>query len=150
MGRTYLRTPIVSLLSAVGLAIILVLALFFFCPFAPPEPMALAFRFIADLQNGRIDDAYKLTDQGSDVGTNVRVFGANEDVVFLVSSKHPVFLEWVHPTQSRAQRIVRIIRRVQVDPDVLYVNFYVGLPFLVRLQHTRRGWTVSYFEVHAE
>jgi hypothetical protein len=132
------------------MATILALVLFFFRPSAPPEAMALAFRFVADLQDGRIDNAYKLTDQGSDVGTNVRVFSANEDIVFLVSSKHPVSLEWVRPTQSRAQRIARIIRRAQVDPDVLYVNFYVGLPFLVRLRHTRRGWAVSYFEVHAE
>lgn len=142
--------PIFFLLSAVGMATILALALFFFRPSAPHEAMGLAFRFVADLQNGRINDAYKLTDQGSDVGTNVRVFAANEDVVFLVSSKHPVSVESVRPTQSRAQRIVRIIRRAQVDPDVLYVNFHVGLPFLVRLRHTQRGWIVSYFEVHAE
>jgi len=92
-----MKTLIVLLASAIGTAAILALALFFFCPSAPPEAIGLAFRFIADLQNGRIEDAYKLTDQGSDVGTDVRVFAANEDVVFLMSSKHPVLLESARP-----------------------------------------------------
>jgi|GEM_PF-2738397 len=145
-----MRKPVVLLLSAIGMATILALALFFFRPSAPPEAIGLAFHFIADLQEDRIDDAYKLTDQGGDVGTDVRTFAANEDVVFLSSSRHPVTLTGVRPLQSRAQRIIRIIRRARVDPDILYVNFHLGLPFLVRLRHTQRGWAVSYFEVHAE
>lgn len=136
--------------AAAATAAILALALFFFRPSGPPEAMGLAFRFVADLQNGRIEDAYQLTDQGGDVGTDVRAFAANEDVVFLASSRHSVSLVSVRPAQSRVQRIVRTIRGAQVDPDVVYVNFHVGAPFLVRLRHTQRGWAVSYFEVHAE
>jgi hypothetical protein len=142
--------PAVLLLSAVSSAVIVALAFFFLYPFAPPEAMSLASRFIADLQNGRINDAYELTDRGGDVGTNVLVFAANEDVLFLSSSRYPISLEWVRPMQSRAQRIARIIRRARADPDILYVSFYVGLPFLLRLRHTQQGWAISYFEVHAE
>ena len=112
-----MRKPAVFLLTAIGMAAILALALFLFRPFAPPEAIRLAFRFIEDLQDGRIDDAYELTDRGSDVGTDVRVFAANQDVVFLSSSRHSVSLAGARPVQSRAQRIVRIIRRARVDPD---------------------------------
>lgn len=145
-----MRRPVVLLLLAIGIATILALALFFFRPSAPLEAIELAYRFIADLQENRIDDAYKLTDQGGDVGTDLRTFAANEDIVFLSSSRHPVSLSWVGPVQSRAQRIVRMIRGARVDPDILYINFYVGVPFLVRLLHTQRRWAVSYFEIHAE
>jgi hypothetical protein len=137
-------------LSSLGLAVVLVFAFLFFRPSAPVEAVSLAFRFIADLQDGRIDDAYKLTDRGGDVGTDVRVFAAKEDVIYLMSSRHPISLAWVRPLQSWAQRVVRIVHRARVDPEVLYANFYVGLPFLVRLRHTQQGWAVSYFEVHAE
>jgi len=150
MERICMRKPVVLFLSAIGMATILALALFLFRPSAPPGAIGLAFRFIADLQENRIDDAYKLTDQGGDVGTDVRMFAANEDVVYLSSSRHPVSLSWVRPVQSRAQRIVRIIRGARADPDILYANFQVGVPFLVRLRHIQRGWAVTYFEVHAE
>lgn len=147
----WLRSPwSVSSGAALAAAAILGLALFLFRPFGPPEAAGLAFRFVADLQNGRIDDAYQLTDKGGDVGTDLRVFAANEDVVFLRSSRHSVSLVSVRPAQSRAQRMMRIIRGAPVDPDVVYVNFHVGAPFLVRLRHMQRGWAVSYFEVHAE
>ena len=132
------------------MAAILAFALFFFRPSAPPEAMDLAFRFISDLQDKRVDDAYELTDHGSDVGTDARIFAANEDVVFLSSSRRPVSLSWARPLQSPAQRIARIIRGAHAEPDVLYVNFEIGVPFLVRLRHMQRGWAVSYFEVHAE
>ena len=148
--RIWMRKPLVLLLSAIGMATVLAFVFFFFRPSAPTEAIGLAFRFIADLQEAKINDAYELTDKRGDVGTDVRMFAANEDVAFLSSSRHPVSLSWVKPAQSWAQRIVSIIRGARVDPDVLYVNFYVGLPFLVRLRHTQRGWAVSYFEVHAE
>lgn len=140
----------IILLSAMGTATILAVAIFSFRPSASPEAIGLAFRFIADLRENRIGDAYELTDHGGDVGTDVRTFAAKADIVFLTSSRHPVSLSWVRPQQSRAQRIARIIRGARVDPDVLYINFDVGLPFLVRLRHTQQGWAVSYFEVHAD
>ncbi len=147
-GRIRMRKVVVLLLSALGLTAML--ALFLFHPYVPAEATALATRFVEDLQDGRIDDAYALTDRGADVGENVHAFAANEDVVALSSSRHPVTLVGVRPTMSRARRIVGIIRGHRIEPDFLYVDFQVGFPYLVRLRHTQCGWAVSYFEVHAE
>ena len=133
-----------------SVAAILVFAFFFFRPSAPPGAVDLASRFVADLQDNRVDDAYALTDHGADVGTDLRRFAANEDVVFLSSSRHTVSLSWVRPLQSPAQRIMRIIRGARAEPDTLYVYFEIEAPFLVRLRHMQRRWAVSYFEVHAE
>jgi hypothetical protein len=128
----------------------LAFSFFFFRPYAPPEAIAVASRFIEDLQNDRIDDAYKLTDRGADIGKDERAFAANEDVVSLSSSRHPVFLERAGPATSRARRLARIVRGHRVEPESIYVYFTVGAPFLVRLRYTQKGWAVSYFEVHAE
>ncbi len=140
------RVPVFAL----GILAILALAFVFLLPSAPPEAVARAFRFIEALQAGRIGDAYSLTDHGADVGKNFQVFAANEDVAFLKSTRHPVTLEWASPRQSPAQCIARLLRGRRADPEILYTNFYVGAPFLVRLRHERDGWTVTYFEVHAE
>jgi hypothetical protein len=152
MGRMFARVgkPPILASSAMALAAILALALFLFLPYVPRGAIGLAYRFVGDLREGRTGDAYELTDKGFDVGKDVRAFAANEDVVYLSSSRHPARMEWAKPAQSRARRIARILRRIRAEPEVVLVDFDVGLPFLVRLRRAGGVWAVSYFEVHAE
>jgi hypothetical protein len=152
MGRIFARAGKLPVLasSAMGLAAIFAIVLFLFLPYVPRGALGLAYRFVGDLREGRIGEAYELTDKGADVGKDVRAFAGNEDVVFLSSSRHPVTLEWAKPERSRARRILEFLRGTRSEPAVLYVNFDVGLPFLVRLRRARGLWVVSYFEVHAE
>lgn len=145
-----MRTRRVVCLSIVGLVALLAITLFFVMPSAPWDAVSQASRFIAALREGRINDAYAVTDRGGDVGRSLSAFAANRDVVFLSSRPHQAFLASVSPTQSRAQRLVRMIRGVKAAPDPLYLNFEVGVPFLVRMRQSKEGWKVSYFEIHAE
>jgi hypothetical protein len=100
-------------ISALGAVALLVIGLIFFRPYASPEAAACALRFMEALQEGRIDEAYALTDRGADVGKDIKSFAAKEDVVFVSASRHPFSLAGASPMQSR-------------------------------------GWSVSFFEVHAE
>jgi hypothetical protein len=142
--------PQVLIVSALTLVAILTLVWVFFHPCAPAGAIAVASRFIEDVQDGRIGDAYQLTDKGADVGKNVRVFAANEDVVALLASRKPILLEYIRPMMSRAQRMSRLIRGARVEPEFLYASYFVGLPFLVRLRYSQGEWLVSYFEFHDE
>ena len=133
-------------MSIVGLVAIFAMILFFFSPSALRGAVSQAFRFIGALQEGRIHDAYAMTDRGSDVGRSLSAFAANSDIVFLSARRHQASLASVSPSQSRAQRIVRMIRGVAAAPDPLYLYFEVGVPFLVRMRQSKEGWKVSYFE----
>ena len=110
-------------------------------PYVPREPLAISREFVERIQAGDLADAYRLTNQGADVGRTPDAFEAN--VRHELIGAHGAF-------QSYGNRLRRWIAGRKVNPDQVSVDYYFGPPLEVRLTSDDAGnWRIIYFQSHA-
>ena len=123
-------------------------------PYVPSEPLAISREFVERIQAGDLADAYRLTNQGADVGRTPDAFEANvrhELGVEAFPVDRSITLIGAHGAfQSYGNRLRRWIAGRKVDPDQVSVDYYFGPPLEVRLTSDDAGnWRIIYFQSHA-
>jgi hypothetical protein len=121
--------------------------------YLPREPLKISRNFVDRIQAGDFERAYLMTDQGASVGRTLAAFEANirhQLAVDAFPMHRPVELVGAHGFQSYGNRLRRWIMGRKIDPDEMSCDYFVGLPFEVRLRSDDRGgWRITFFQSHA-
>jgi hypothetical protein len=121
--------------------------------YVPRAPLEISMNFIDLIQAGDLDGAYLLTNQKVSVGSSLAAFEANirhQMAIDVFPNNRPVKLIGTHSFQSYGNRLRRWIMGRKIDPDQVSVDYFIGLPFEVRLRSNDRGeWRIAYFQSHA-
>ena len=120
-------------------------------PVRPRSAIKTAQSFVAGLSAHELERAYQLTTRRGEVGGSLAEFQAAVRQQWPATTVASVRFEAVHPFQSYGNRLRRWLRRREVDPPQLWLEFSVGgVPFTVcEIHGSDREWKVDYFESHA-
>jgi hypothetical protein len=121
--------------------------------YVPRAPIAVSRNFVDLIQAGDLDGAYLLTNRKTSVGSSYAAFEANvrhQLCIDVFPTNRPVKLISTNPFQSYGNRLRRWIRGRKIDPDQVIVDYFIGLPFELRLRSNDTGeWRITYFQSHA-
>jgi hypothetical protein len=121
--------------------------------YVPLPPIEISKNFIDLIQAGNLDDAYLLTNQEVSVGSSFAAFEANiryQMAIDAFPTNRPVKLIGTHSFQTYGNWLRRSIMGRKIDPDQVSVDYFIGLPFEVRLRSNDKGeWRITYFQSHA-
>jgi hypothetical protein len=116
-------------------------------------PLEISRNFIDRVQAGDLDGAYMLTSREASVGSSFAGFEASirrQMGIDAFPAERPVELIGTRGFQSYGNRLRRWITGRKIDPDQVSVDYFIGLPFEVRLKSNDKGeWRVTYFQSHA-
>jgi hypothetical protein len=121
--------------------------------YVPRAPIEISRNFVDLIQAGDLGGAYVLTNQKAAVGRSLAAFEANIRHQLAVGespTNRPIKLIGTHSFQSYGNRLRRWLMGRKIDPDQVSVDYFIGLPFEVRLRSNDTGeWRITYFQSHA-
>jgi hypothetical protein len=121
--------------------------------YVPPEALATSRRFVDLAKRRQLSEAYSLTDQGRDVGLTLQDFDTRIRQQLGTDSlplDAPVEMIGVRSgPQSYGNRLRRWLFGRTVDPDYISIDYFVSVPFEVRLRSHAGQWRVVFFQSHA-
>ena len=121
--------------------------------YVPRAPIEISRNFIDLVQAGDLGGAYRLTNQEVSVGSSFAAFEAgirHQMAIDAFPANRPVELIGTHGFQSYGNVLRRWIMGRKIDPDQVSVDYFIGLPFEVRLRSNDKGeWRITYFQSHA-
>jgi hypothetical protein len=122
--------------------------------YTPDAAIGVANSFIDRINAGDLKGAYDLTGGDAAVGASFAEFDArlrHQLAIDILPLHRPAtFVGLRSGRQSYGNRLRRWITGRKVDPDVVGVDYSLGVPFEVRLASDERGnWRVIFFQSHA-
>jgi hypothetical protein len=122
--------------------------------YVPRAPLEISRNFVDLIQAGDLGGAYLLTNQKATVGSTLEAFESNIRHQLAIGAfpiNRPVKLIGTqNGFQSYGNRLRRWIMGRKIDPDQVSVDYFIGLPFEVRLRSNDTGeWRITYFQSHA-
>src|SRR5215467_6682065 len=121
--------------------------------YIPRAPINISMNFVELIQAGDLGGAYLLTNQNAAVGISLAAFEANirhQLAIDVFPSNRPIKLIGRNSLQSYVNRFRRWLMGRKNNPDQVIVDYYIKLPFEVRLRSNDTGkWRITYFQSHA-
>jgi hypothetical protein len=147
-SKVFLRAAVLGILLAIGAGYVLS-----HWRYVPPEPLAISQTFIDLVQAGDLSAAYLLTDQRGGVGATFAAFDANIrhqlGIDSLPSHRPTQMIGVVSGPQTYGNRVRRWLLGRELDPDQISIDYWVGLPFEIRLAIYEGNWRIVFFQSHA-
>jgi hypothetical protein len=147
-AKGFLAAALIGALVSVG-------ALYFLSHwiYMPSEALAISRRFVDLVHKGQLTEAYSLTDQGRDVGLTLEDFDVRIHKQLgtdtLPLDAHVEMIGLRSGPQSYGNRLRRWLLGHTIDPDYVNVDYFVSVPFEVRLASHAGQWRVVFFQSHA-
>ncbi|MDE1153755.1 MAG: hypothetical protein PW788_14570 [Micavibrio sp.] len=140
--------------AAIGVFLIVSAGIALSClRYIPPEPMDISRRFIDLVQAGDLPAAYLLTEQKGAVGATLKDFEANirrQLGVTTFPMHRPIEMLGIRSgPQTYSNRLRRWLMGRRLDSDLISIDYYVSLPFEVRVAFHDDKWRIVYFQSHA-
>ena len=121
--------------------------------YVPPEPLAISRQFIDLVQAGDLSKAYLLTAQKGFVGATLTEFDArirHELGIASFPTHRPVeMIRITSGPQTYGNRLRRWLLGRKLDPDQVSVDYFIEIPFEIRLAPDQGTWRIVYFQSHA-
>ena len=121
--------------------------------YVPPQPLAIARRLIDLVQAGDLAEAYRPTAARGAVGGTLAAFEGNirrqMGIGAFPTRRGVVMIGVTSGPQTYGHRLRRWLAGRKLDPDEVSVDYFVGLPFEIRLAFEPGGWRIVAFQSHA-
>jgi hypothetical protein len=121
--------------------------------YVPSEPLAISRQFIDLVQAGDLAKAYLLTAQEGFVGATLTEFDARiRQELGIASFPTHRAVEMIRITsgpQTYGNRLRRWLLGRKLDHDQVSLDYFIEIPFEVRLAPDQGTWRIVYFQSHA-
>ena len=110
----------------------------------------IALSFITEIQNGEMSKAYELTDHRNSIGNTFEEFSNLKDISAIKNKLGKIELQSISPMQTIGNRLKRIIKRMQIEPESVLLDYSIsGIPLLIILKNKESKWSIVRVEIHA-